>query len=861
VLDVYPDKTSHNVLIRSFQARSGDRLIHVTGQNTGIPAFEVTKIIVHGDEYTNTIDLSGVTTANGFSSSLNGNVQILGAGGDDTITGSGFDDCLVGGGGNDTYKFIRTDGEDLGDDTITEAAGAGTDLLDFSGMTRAVTIDLGDVVNKQDVASGNLHIQLTDGGVIERASGGTGNDKITGNALANVLWGDGGADTLIGNGGDDTLYGEAGDDSLIGGSGNDRYVFAGTTNQGSDKLDGTGGDADVLDFSGLSANKGITIRLGVAGVQTVMSGMLVLTLDADPIKEVVGTGFDDVYYFYGSTDLGSVKITDSGGAADKLDFTSFSIGKGVTVDLGDDSISESNGNGTDTLDFSAFTQGVTINLGDATNLQNVSNPYLHLKLSDAAGIENVIGTLANDSIEGNAANNVLNGDGGNDTYVFAGIAPLGSDSVTDTTVSSSNDTLDFSNFGYPVDVNLSDTNPRNITPVYLTLNLDGSIIENVVGTKYDDTLEGSTDTVNFSGFNRGINNLNLSDGTNPQNIGSGYLDLRLQSGSSIENVVGTASDDTITGNGQDNVFWGGAGNDKLTGGSANDTLYGQAGDDTLSGGLGNDVLEGGAGADSLIGDGDDDTYLFSGTALGTDTVVEASGAGNGTDLLDFSTFGADVAIDLGNGTSTQTVKANQLSLRLSDGSGIERVKGSAYNDNITGNSLDNRIWGGAGDDTITGYGGHDTIEGEARADRLYGDNNSPYGDSGGNDSIIGGDGSDTCYGDDGSDTIYGDDYIVGGRGDDTVYGGYGSDRIYGDFAGVTSVEGVTYNDLLFGDDGDDTIWAGIGADTVYAGYGNDLVYIDDGAGGDYANGDSGTDTVHYNTGDTYLNFESSTWHA
>jgi Ca2+-binding RTX toxin-like protein len=51
------------------------------------------------------------------------------------------------------------------------------------------------------------------------ASGGNGNDTLTGGAKGDYLRGDGGDDTLSGRGGADSLWGGAGKDSCSGGAG------------------------------------------------------------------------------------------------------------------------------------------------------------------------------------------------------------------------------------------------------------------------------------------------------------------------------------------------------------------------------------------------------------------------------------------------------------------------------------------------------------------------------------------------------------------------------------------------------------------------------------------------------------------
>jgi Ca2+-binding RTX toxin-like protein len=129
----------------------------------------------------------------------------------------------------------------LGTDTITETATVGTDTIDFTGTTAAVNVNLG-VTTSQTVNS-NLKLILSANNVIENATGGTGNDRLTGNILNNILssgdgndqlqglggddnlWGGAGNDILNGGIGNDSLWGGLGDDVLTGGVGNDQYLF------------------------------------------------------------------------------------------------------------------------------------------------------------------------------------------------------------------------------------------------------------------------------------------------------------------------------------------------------------------------------------------------------------------------------------------------------------------------------------------------------------------------------------------------------------------------------------------------------------------------------------------------------------
>ncbi|RVT95925.1 matrixin family metalloprotease [Rhodovarius crocodyli] len=127
--------------------------------------------------------------------------RLEGGAGDDIMRGQGGADTMVGGAGNDHYVVL-----DAGV-TIIENAGEGYDTV-WVGLAANTAFTLA-----ANVERGNL-------------SGAA--NRLTGNALDNVLVGDAVASRLDGGAGNDTLYGSAYGDVLTGGTGDDTiYCYGG----------------------------------------------------------------------------------------------------------------------------------------------------------------------------------------------------------------------------------------------------------------------------------------------------------------------------------------------------------------------------------------------------------------------------------------------------------------------------------------------------------------------------------------------------------------------------------------------------------------------------------------------------------
>ncbi|WP_082363227.1 M10 family metallopeptidase C-terminal domain-containing protein [Pseudomonas libanensis] len=82
--------------------------------------------------------------------------------------------------------------------------GGGDDTMDFSGFSQDQKINL-NAESFSDVGALKGNVSIARGVTLENAVGGTGNDALTGNHVANRLTGGGGADRLRGGGGADTF--------------------------------------------------------------------------------------------------------------------------------------------------------------------------------------------------------------------------------------------------------------------------------------------------------------------------------------------------------------------------------------------------------------------------------------------------------------------------------------------------------------------------------------------------------------------------------------------------------------------------------------------------------------------------------
>jgi serralysin len=365
----------------------------------------------------------------------------------------------------------------------------------------------------------------------------------------------------------------------------------------------------------------------------------------------------------------SLRITDSrGGSPDGMDvlsgieYVQFSdrtysyveLVTGLTVDV----------------DVSVDTAR-TVN-GDSGN-NTIEGGNANDKLYGNGGDDVLIGKGGNDLLDGGAGNDILDGGAGADQL----IGGTGIDSARYTSATAA------------VVVSLALTSGNTGDAKGDTF----SSIENVIGSRYNDTLTGNssanvleggagadrlsggsgTDTASYAGAAAGVT-ADLTSAANNKGDAAG------DTYSSIENLLGSAFADRLVGSSSTNSLSGGAADDVLEGRAGNDTLLGEDGDDTLIGGSGADTLNGSAGVDTAS----------------------------------YATATALIVADL---TTTSGSRGDATSDRFTS---VENLTGSNFNDTLRGNSGANSIDGGAGADSVYGREGNDTLIGGAGNDLLDG---------------------------------------------------------------------------------------------------------------------------------------------
>jgi Ca2+-binding RTX toxin-like protein len=386
---------------------------------------------------------------------LTGTAAINGTGNtlDNVLTGNSAANVLTGGTGNDTYVVSTGD-------TVTEAAGAGTDTVQ-SSITWALGANLenltltgtaaingtGNTLN--NVLTGNAADNLLDGSTgVDTLIGGLGNDTYfvdaagdtitenagegfdtvqssvnwalgnnlekliltgtaltgTGNELNNALSGNASSNTLSGGAGDDTMWGWAGGDQLFGGDGNDQLI-------GDEGLGGISNDT-------LDGGAGNDTLWGEGGADSLIGGLgddtFVVDVAGDVTVENANEGTDTVESSINWTLGNNVEKLLLTGTA--LTGTGNGLDNAITGNASNNALSGGAGN-----DAMWGMTGADQLFGEDGNDQLIGDDGAggsgNDTLDGGAGDDTLWGEGGNNMLIGGAGNDVLNGGaGGNDTF-------------------------------------------------------------------------------------------------------------------------------------------------------------------------------------------------------------------------------------------------------------------------------------------------------------------------------------------------------------------------------------------------------------------------------------------------------------
>ncbi len=368
-----------------------------------------------GIENVNGSDHSDTITGNSLANILNGD------GGNDTIDGGRGSDTLNGGDGVDTAKFISGNG--------------------FLFTTVNASLATGQATVARSVFTINGLVTTTDTDTLsgfENLTSGSGNDRLTGNSVGNILDGGAGSDTLAGLGGGDILIGGEGIDTAdYSASGAPVIVNLGLgTASGGDAQGDTFQSIENLTGSAgkdlLTGSAGINIIKGNGGDDTINGGAGADTLDG-------GEGFDTAdYRGTGAVDIDLAQGIAAGTAAGDtyVSIEAFLGGDGADTMKGDGADNTFNGfggqntligrGGNDTLTGGA---GEDILQGGADDDTLTGNGKADV-LEGNGGIDTLSGGAGLDRIDGGIGGDVMTGGGASDTFIFTG-GNAGQDQITD----------------------------------------------------------------------------------------------------------------------------------------------------------------------------------------------------------------------------------------------------------------------------------------------------------------------------------------------------------------------------------------------------------------------------------------------
>ncbi|KQP12394.1 hypothetical protein ASF45_31960 [Pseudorhodoferax sp. Leaf265] len=763
---------------------AGDVILEIVAEGTDVVQATVSYTIGANVE---TLTLTGTAatsgTGNAANNTLNGNSAA------NVLDGGAGADTMVGGTGNDTYVV-----DNVGD-VITEAAGAGTDIVQSS-----ITYTLGT----------NLENLTLSGSAAIDGTGNSASNVITGNSAANVLTGGTGADTLIGGDGDDTYFvdnaGDVVDEGV--GQGTDSVQASATytlaanvenlTLSGTAAINGTGNSSN----NSLTGNSAANVLNGGAGVDTLVGGMgddtYVVDEATDVVIEAASAGTDTVQSsatyalqnnvekltLTGTAAINAIgnalantltgnatsNVLDGGAGADSM-----SGGAGddtYVVDNTGDVVTEAASAGTDTVRSGlTYTLGANVEnlaLTGATAIDGTGNTANNV-LTGNAGANSLTGLAGDDTLDGAAGNDSLVGGTGNDTYLFG--RGDGQDVVVE-----------------------NDTTVNNMDKIVFKA---GVAVADVSAVREGDALilriNGTVDQVRVNGYfaNNGANaamveEVRFADSPTVWN----YAYLAAMVGNNAPVLASALADQSA--NAATPFDW------TVPAGSFTDGDPGA-------------VLTYSATLENLTAlpswlTFDPATQRFAGTPTGADA----------------GTLQVRVVAHDQFGASTSDVFA------LTVVAAEPGIRGTAGADTLAGTVGDDLILGFAGNDVLSGGGGNDTLDGGI-----------------GSDAMSGGAGDDVYLVDNTSDTVTEN----ASEGTDAVQSSMtftlGANIENLTLTGTAAIDatGNSLANTLTGNDAANALNGGTGADTMLGGLGDDIYIVDNASDSVIEGADGGVDLI------------------